>query len=655
MKRIDELVELLNKYNYEYYSNDAPTVSDNEYDSLLYELIELEKQNPSLIREDSPTQKVGSKVLSNFEKVKHEIPMFSLGNVFNDSELKDFHNRIKKVIKKPQYVCELKIDGLSVSLEYKEGILFRASTRGDGISGENITHNVKTIKSIPIKLNKCVNITVRGEIFMPKSSLEKLNKEREKEDLPLFQNCRNAAAGSIRQLDSKVCSKRNLDAFLYHLPTNDLKTHYESLEYFKTLGLKVNPNIEICDDIKSVINYIKKWTKKRDTLSYDIDGIVIKVNSIQDQEKLGYTAKTPKWAIAYKFPALEAETELTDIIFTVGRSGSITPNAVLNPVKIAGSTISRATLHNENFVKEKNLLIGDYIYLRKAGDVIPEVLRPNIQRRTGKELPFKMITSCPICNEPLIKKNNSVDYFCTNDLCPKRNIEALIHFTSRDAMNIEGLGEKILEDFYNEKIITTFSNIYTLYNKKDKLMLLEGFGQKSITKLLKNIEKSKASSLERLIYALGIEGIGVKNAKTLCKKFHTIDDFINATYEDYEEIKTIGKVLASSLVSYFLDENNIKIINELKSLGVNMISNIKLSNKETPVSNKTVVITGTFDISRTNIKNKLEALGANISESVSASTDIVLVGDNPGSKYEKALKLNIEICSKDKLNDLLNL
>ena len=485
-KRIDELIKILNKASYEYYTLDNPSITDQEYDSLMDELISLETNNPSLVRSDSPTVRIGGEVISDFKKVTHNIPMMSLGDIFNEDEIRAFDERVRKVVKNPEYVCELKIDGLSVSLIYENGKLVRGATRGDGTIGEDITHNVKTIKNIPLSLPEDVDIEVRGEIYMPKSSFEKLNEERSKKGEKKFANPRNAAAGSVRQLDSKVDSERNLLTFIYHLPEAskyNIKTQYESLELLKRLTFTVNPNIVSVDNIEDLIKYINYWQIHRNELPYEIDGIVIKVNDYDDQRKLGVTAKVPKWAIAYKFPAEEVLTKLKDIEFCVGRTGKITPRADLDPVRLAGSVVRSATLNNQDYIKEKNIMIGDIVSIRKAGDVIPEVVEVKFERRDGSQIPFKMIDNCPICGSKLVKKEGEIAYFCLNTDCDARNIESLIHYASRDAMNIEGFGERIVEDFYNMGYLKTISDYYTLKDSKEELKTLEGFGEKSINNL----------------------------------------------------------------------------------------------------------------------------------------------------------------------------
>ena len=656
-KRYDELVDIINRANYEYHVLDNPTISDQEFDKYLRELIDLEKEYPQFEREDSPTKKIGGEVIEGFKKIVHDKPMLSLSNVFNESEIIDFDNKIIKEGFNPSYVCELKIDGLSVSLKYKNGIFVSAATRGDGVVGEDITHNVRTIKSIPIKLNKDIDIEVRGEIFMSKKVLEELNKLRSEQGLPLLQNCRNAAAGSIRQLDSNIAKQRKLDAFIYHLPNPEdygIRTHLEALEFMKSLGFKTNPNNLLVNDVKGIIEFVNEKASIRDELSYDIDGVVIKVNDLNIQKSLGFTAKYPKWATAYKFPAQEVLTKLTDIIFTVGRTGQITPNAVLEPVIVQGSTIRRATLHNEQYVIEKDLKIGDVVSIRKAGDVIPEVVRSIPERRNGTEKDFEMIHECPICKSDLVISKTGIDYFCNNELCPKRNIESLIHFVSRKAMNIDGLGERIIEDFYNLGIINKIEDIFSLNIKRKELVELEGFGEKSVSNLIESIENSKSNSLERLIFALGINGIGEKNAKVLAKRYQNIDELINANYEELMNINDMGPILAKNIVDFFSNVQNLELINNLKNIGINMkYLGEKIVENEYFI-NKKFVVTGTLNnYGRDEIKNIIESHGGLTSNSVSKNTDIVIVGDNPGSKYNKALELGIEVWDEEKLIKLL--
>ncbi len=659
-KRIDELIKIINKANYDYYIDNISNITDQEYDRYMQELMMLENTYPELKREDSPTVRVGSKVLDKFEKVTHEIPMLSLGNVFNEEEVRSFDEKVRKEVDNPKYVCELKIDGLSVSAIYKDGILVRGATRGDGVTGENITNNVKTIKSLPLTLTEKVDIEVRGEIYMSKKAFHEINKEREKNNEPLFQNPRNAASGSVRQLDSKITAKRKLDCIIYHLPNPldyNIYTHYDALEYMRKLGCPVSDNNVIANNVDEVIDYINKWTELRPTLPYEIDGIVIKVNDINDQNKLGFTARTPKWAVAYKFPATEVTTRLIDIIFTVGRTGKITPNAVLEPVKVAGSTIARATLHNEDNVLVKDIRKGDIVVIRKAGDVIPEVVRSIKERRTGSEERFRMIDTCPICHTKLIRKDTEADYFCPNIECDARNIENLIHYAERDAMNIEGLGESAIEDLYNEGFLKSITDIYHLEKYEKELLLLEGYGLKKINNLKEAILKSKDNSLERLLFGLGIRQVGNKTAKLLARQYKNIDNIINATFEELNSINDIGPIIAKNIVEYFKEEDNIKLINDLKELGINMtyISNNNY-NESDEFLNKTFVLTGTLNnITREKATEIIESLGGKVSSSVSKKTSAVILGDNPGSKYDKAVSLNIPIWEEDEFLEKINL
>ena len=650
-KRIDELVKLLNKASYEYYALDNPTITDQEYDSLMDELIRLETQNPSLVRSDSPTVKIGTEVISEFKKVTHEIPMMSLGDIFNEEEVIAFDEKVRKIVPNPKYVCELKIDGLSVSLLYKNGRLVRGATRGDGTVGEDITHNVRTIKNVPLSLPEDIDIEVRGEIYMPKSSFESLNKERREKNEKEFANPRNAAAGSVRQLDSKIASSRNLSTFMYHIPEPDkynLSNQYDSLKFMKKLTFTVNPNIVLVDSIDAVMEYINYWDKQRKELPYEIDGIVIKVNNYNDQRKLGVTAKVPKWAIAYKFPAEEVLTKVKDIEFCVGRTGKITPRADLDPVRLAGSIVRSATLNNQDYIKEKDVRIGDIVSIRKAGEIIPEVVEVKKERRTGSELPFEMIENCPICGTKLSKKEDEVAYFCTNPNCDARNIEGLIHFSSRDAMNIEGFGERIVEDFYNMGFLKSIDAYYNLKNYKEDLMELEGFGEKSINNLLINIENSKKNSLEKLIFGLGIKHVGKKTAYILSEYFGNIDKLIESDVENLSNIPDVGTGIATSIVNYFNDNKNIELINKLKSYDLNMNFISKEKNINELFNNRTFVLTGTLNsMSRNDAKELIERLGGKNTSSVSKKTDVVIVGQSPGSKYDDAVKLGITIWNED--------
>ena len=654
--RIEELTKILNQANYEYYNIDSPSITDQEYDKYMRELIVLEEKYPELKDLNSPTNRVGGEAIDKFSKIRHKIPMFSLADVFNEDEINDFIKRVKDSGVSSEFVSELKIDGLSVSLHYEHGKLVTAATRGDGVVGEDITHNVKTIKTVPLDLKRDIDIEVRGEIYMNKATLKKLNEERAKKGEPLLQNVRNAAAGSIRQLDPKIAAKRHLDTWIYHLPNPEdygIKTHYEALKFMEELGFKVNPASKLCK-ASDIIPFIEDMTKKRASLPYEIDGIVIKVNDLQSQKMLGATAKYPRWAIAYKFPAEEVLTKLIDIKFTVGRTGQITPNAILEPVLVMGSTIRRATLHNEDYCLEKDLRIGDIVSIRKAGDVIPEVVEAKKERRF-QELPkFKMIDKCPICGSKLVKKG-TVDYFCENDLCPKKNIESLIHFASRNAMNIDGLGDEILEDFYNEEFIKEIPDFYKLSEHKEDIIELEGYGNKKVNNLLIAIEESKKNSLERLLFGLGIRGIGAKNAKLLAEKYTTIDNLINTTYEDLINIPDIGDILAQNIIDYFKNEKNLETIKALKDMGINMEYLGEKAKENVLFTNKKFVITGTISfMNRDEIKSLIESFGGKSIESVSKNTNVVIVGTSPGSKYEKAKNLGIEIWDEAKLKEIVD-
>lgn len=647
-ERVKELVRILNEANYNYYVLDNPTITDQEYDKYLRELINLEEKYPELKQDDSPTSRVGGEVIEGFNKVYHEKPMLSLSNVFNEEEIIEFDERLKKENIKPEYVCELKIDGLSVSLLYEKGVLKRAATRGDGVVGEDITHNAKTIKDIPLRINEPIDIEVRGEIYMTKKALLELNEKRIDRGVEPLANARNAAAGSVRQLDSKVAASRNLSCFIYHLPNPEdygIKTHFEALEFMKKLGFVVNDNNRKVEGIKGILSFIEEWTQKRPDLPYDIDGVVIKLNDLNDQLKAGYTAKYPRWATAYKFPAELVLTRLKEIKMTVGRTGQVTPNAILEPVLLMGSVISKATLHNEEYIRIKDIREGDIVAIRKAGDVIPRVEKVILDRRTGKEKIFEIPKTCPICGSLLIKKDAA--YYCENPLCDKRTIEKLIHFASRDAMNIEGFGDSIVEDFYNMGYLKSIPDFYNLNKYKEELMELEGFGLKSIENLLNALEESKKNSLEKLLFGLGIRHVGAKGAKVLAKHFRNMDNLMLATFDDLVNIPDVGDIIARSIVDYFELEENKKIINKLKEYGLNMeylgteVANIN-------ISGKTFVLTGTLEqLTRDEATEMIETAGGKVSGSVSKKTYAVVVGKDPGSKYTKALELNIPIWTEE--------
>lgn len=660
-ERYDELVELLKKANYEYHTLDnATTLTDAEYDNYLRELYEIEKNHPEWKRNDSPTTEVGGELNESLGKITHKIPMMSLADVFNEDEIIAFDKRIRDAgIRNPKYVCELKIDGLSVSLRYENGILVTGATRGNGTVGENITENVKMIDEVPLKLDKPITIEVRGEIYMSHETLAKLNEDRKAKGLPLLKNCRNAAAGSIRQLDPNITKNRHLEVWIYHLPNPEdygIKTHHEALEFMKSLGFRTNPNNRIVDGISGILEFIDEKQKIRKDLPYDIDGVVIKLDDLEGHRIMGNTIRYPKWACAYKFPAEEVETKLKDIIFTVGRTGQITPNAVLEPVMVMGSLVSRATLHNENYIKDKDIRVGDTVKIIKAGDVIPRVESVVLKDRPKDSKPLIWIDRCPICGTPLKKTESGIDYYCPNELCPARKSETLINFASKPAMNITGLGERIIEDFFNMGIITDFASIYHLNERKEELMELEGFGSKSINNLLDAIENSKKNSLERLLNGLGIPGIGIKNAKVLAKRYENMDNLEKATYDELMVIDDIGPILAKNIVEYFSDKENIDEITHLKSLGLNMEYLGEKQKKDDSITGKRFVITGSLeDYSRDEIKDIIESYGGKTSDSVSKKTDVVIVGEKPGSKYDKALNLGIEIWDQDKLKEKNNI
>ncbi len=654
-KRIKELTDIINKASMEYYVNDNPSITDQEYDDYYIELLNLEKKYPEYKLKNSPTNKVGGQVVDKFEKVTHKSPMLSFDDIFNEDEIESFDERIRKTSPNATYTLEPKMDGLSGSLIYEKGILIRAATRGDGIIGEDITHNVKTIKSVPLKLNKEIDIEVRGEIYMSKKSFKKCNEERKQNNEALFANPRNAAAGSVRQLDSSVAAKRGLDFMAYFIPNPDeygIKTQSDALKFLKELGFLTNYKLNgLAKNTDEIISYIESLGEKRDDLPFEIDGVVLKVNSLEDEAKLGFTQRVPRWGIAYKFPAKEVLTKLKEIKFTVGRTGKITPNAIFDPVHVSGSVVSKATLHNEDYCLDKDVRVGDVISIRKAGDVIPEVVEVKKERRTGDEIPFKMIENCPMCGSKLVKED--ANYFCKNNSCPARKIEGLIHFASRDTMNIDGLGERIIEDFYNMGFIKDISDIYRLDNHKEELMELEGFGEKSINNLLSSIENSKSNSLEKVLFALGIRHVGKKTAKVLAKRYKTIDNLIKASEEELTNVNDIGAIIAKSVKEYLSNEENLSLINELKSIGLNFeYLDTGLDDK---LEGMTFVLTGTLQkYKREELTKILENKGAKVTNSVTKKTTGVIVGDKPGSKYDKALKLGINIYKEEDIENIIN-
>lgn len=655
-ERMDELIDYINKASYEYYVLDNPTITDQEYDDYYNELLSIEEKYPELKREDSPTNRVGGAVLDKFEKVTHDHPMLSFDDIFNEEEIILFDERIKKVVSTAHYTLEPKMDGLSGSLIYKKGVLVRGATRGDGVTGEDITTNIKTIKSVPLRLTEDIDIEVRGEIYMSKKSFLEANREKVKNGEKEFANPRNAAAGSIRQLDSKVAAKRNLDFMAYFIPNPEdygIKTQKESLEFLRKLGFVTNYKLNgYAKNVKDITNYINSLSEKRDNLPFEIDGVVLKVDNLEDEKRLGFTSRVPRWGIAYKFPAKEVLTTLKEIKFTVGRTGKITPNAIFSPVHVSGSLVSKATLHNSDYCIDKDVRVGDTISIRKAGDVIPEVVEVKLDRRKEDSVPFKMIENCPMCNSVLVRKD--ANHYCKNEHCPSRKIESLIHFSSRDAMYIEGFGESIVEDFYNLGYLKNIDDFYTLDKYKDELMLLEGFGEKSISKLLESASNSKKNSLERLLFGLGIRYVGKKTAKILSKYYKTMDNLIKADFDELKSINDIGDVIAKSIVDYFSDEKNINLINRLKDLNLNMRylgEEVNTSNEN--INGKTFVITGTLSRPRDEIKEEIEGLGGNVTGSVTKKTDYVIAGEKAGSKLTKANELGISVLTEEEYNNML--
>ena len=647
-KRVDYLTEHLERWNYEYYVLDNPSVDDATFDRYMNELMMIEREFPDLKYKNSPTQRVGGQVADGFKEIAHKRLMLSLGNVYNEDEMRDFDRKIKEATgtKEVTYMGEVKIDGLGMSLVYEEGELQYCVTRGDGNVGEDVTQNIITIRSIPLHVKEKRPFEVRGEVYMPKSSLEKLNKRREEEGEPLFANARNAAAGSVRQLDSSIVASRGLDAFWYYLVNAselDLETHSESLDYLDTLGFRTNHERKLLHGIDECIEYIKEMTEKRDSLGYDIDGLVFKVDDLSEYDNIGYTAKTPKWATAYKFPPKEVRTKLLSIFLTVGRTGRITPNAVLEPVRVQGSLVQRATLNNEDFIKEKGLMVGDTVILRKAADVIPEVVRPVIEDRDGTETPFIMSETCPNCGGPLTRVQGL--HYCLNKDCPSRKIEGMIHFASRNAMDIEGLGDKIVEEFFAEGFLKDIPSIYELYQYSERIKEIDGWGEKAITNLLTAIEKSKEQSLERLLFGLGIKEIGNKTAKVLAKKFKTLDAFKEVNEEDYAKIPDIGPVASKSLYEYFHDESNLEMIEKLRFQGVNFsYLGKEVEDEANYFYGKTVVLTGSLEkYTREEMTAILEGIGAKCAGSVSKKTSVVVAGPGAGSKLIKANELGIPV------------
>ena len=650
--RVNELHDLLNQYGYEYYVQDNPSVPDSEYDKLLRELIDIEEAHPEFKSPDSPTVRVGGEVQSSFEKVNHDTPMLSLGNAFNEQELRRFDQRIREQVGSVEYMCELKIDGLAVSLKYVEGRFVQGLTRGDGTTGEDITENLRTIHAIPLKINEPLSFEVRGEAYMPRSSFIRLNEEKEKNEEQPFANPRNAAAGSLRQLDPKLAAKRKLSVFLYSVndfTDFDATTQSGALDELDRLGFKTNHERMRVGDIEGVLEYIEKWTKQREQLSYDIDGIVIKVNDIEQQDEMGYTQKSPRWAIAYKFPAEEVVTTLQDIELSIGRTGVVTPTAILDPVRVAGTTVSRASLHNEDLIHERDIRIGDSVVVKKAGDIIPEVVKSITERRPEGTLPYSMPTHCPSCDHELVRIEGEVALRCINPKCQAQLVEGLIHFVSRQAINIDGLGTKIIQQLYHHNVINDVADIF--YLTEDDLLPLERMGSKKVENLLKAIEDAKANSLEHLLFGLGIRHLGVKASQVLAEKYETMDRLLEVTEEELISIHDIGDKLAQSVVTYLENEDIKALIEKLKYKNVNMVYNgIKTSDIEghPDFKNKTIVLTGKLQqLTRKEASAWLELQGAKVTSSVTKKTDLVIAGEDAGSKLTKAEKFGTEIWTEE--------
>lgn len=656
-ERIEYLRKILNQYNYEYYVNDNPAVSDAEYDSLMEELKILEHKRPELRDKLSPTSRVGGGVLDSFKKVTHKKYMLSISDVFNEDELYDFDSTIRKItgLKEVEYMCEVKIDGLACSIIYKDGKLDIASTRGDGYIGEDVTNNALTIKTIPYEIKDKREIEVRGEVYMPKVSFEALNEERKKTGEPLFANARNAAAGSLRQLDSKVTAKRKLDAFWYYVPdalSLGFTKHSEALNYIESLGFRTNPERRLVKGIDNVISYMHEYHEKRPTLPYDIDGLVIKVNDMTLYDLIGYTMKTPKWEIAYKFPPEEQITQLLGIEISVGRTGRVAPTAILAPVRVAGSLISRATLNNEDFINSKDIRIGDYVSLHKAGDVIPEVEKVILERR-GKDVePYTFPATCPYCHQELKKIQGQT--FCVNDTCPSRNINKLIFFVSDQAMDIKGLGEKLVESLFNEGLVRRTPDFYTLKDHKEDLMMMDGIGEKTVNSLFDAIEGSKKNDLYMLICGLAIPLVGKKTAIVLADHFQSLDKLVSASEEELASLPDVGEITAKKIRDYFTDEEHLADIEKFKEYGLNIY--ILHPKKEVPdnfFKGKKFVLTGTLSITREEMTKRLESLGAISSSAVSKATSFVLAGEAAGSKLTKAQKLGITIYDEKTITPLI--
>ena len=654
-EEISKLVSLLNKYSYDYYVEDNPQISDTEYDTLYKQLEKLEEKYPELILENSPTQRVGDKVLDEFEKITHKVPMLSLSNTFSTEDLRDFDSRVKKLVPndKVEYICELKIDGLAISINYENGKLVSAATRGDGTVGEDVTENIKTIFSIPKVLKDEKSFEVRGEVYLPRKSFELLNKERENNNEVLFANPRNAAAGSLRQLDSKITAKRRLSAFIYSIVGDDsIISQENALNIAEDYALPVNSNYKLCKDINEVISYINYWTENKKDLPYDIDGIVIKVNSYSTQEEVGYTQKSPRWATAYKFPEEELATKLLDVELSVGRTGIITPVAILDPIVISGSTVSKASLHNKDIIDELDIHIGDMVVVKKAGEIIPKVVRVVKELRTEGTNKYIMPTICPSCKEQTYIKENDPFTRCKNPDCPDQNIRKIIHFASREALNIEGLGDKVVATLYEQGIISHTIDLFSL--DRTRLVSLDRMGEKSVDNLLNAIENAKQSSLDKVIFALGILNVGKKASKILAEKYLNLTNFMNATLDELINLDDVGQITADSILDYLSDQNNIKFINDLIGVGMNPQYEVKEVNTDNIFAGKTVVLTGKLvELTRNEAKEYLEKNGAKVTGSVTSKTDLVIAGEKAGSKLTKAEQLGIEVINEEQFANMV--
>lgn len=641
-KRMNELVALLNRYATEYYTSDNPSVSDSEYDRLYRELVELETAYPDQVLADSPTHRVGGKVLDGFEKYSHQYPLYSLQDAFSREELEAFDARVRKEVAHPTYICELKIDGLSISLTYEKGILLAGATRGDGSIGENITENLKRVKDIPLTLPEELDITVRGECYMPRASFDQVNQARQENGEPEFANPRNAAAGTLRQLDTAVVAKRNLATFLYQEASPSTRDSQEKvLKHLEQLGFVVNPKRILAENIDEIWNFIQEVGEERDSLPYDIDGVVIKVNDLAGQEELGFTVKAPKWAVAYKFPAEEKEAQLLSVDWTVGRTGVVTPTANLTPVQLAGTTVSRATLHNVDYIAEKDIRKDDTVIVYKAGDIIPAVLRVVESKRISEEK-LDIPTNCPSCDSDLLHFEDEVALRCINPRCPAQIMEGLIHFASRDAMNITGLGPSIVEKLFAANLVKDVADIYRL--KEEDFLLLEGVKEKSASKLYQAIQASKENSAEKLLFGLGIRHVGSKASQLLLQHFHSIENLAQADSEEVASIESLGGVIAKSLQTYFATEGSEILLRELKETGVNLDYKGQTVVADAALSGLTVVLTGKLErLKRSEAKSKLESLGAKVTGSVSKKTDLVVAGADAGSKLQKAQELGIQV------------